>query len=253
MNKDEFFNKIKEAESYYYKNDPCHHCVGNGCDDCRDCKQGEVSYKMYKEVYNLKNEYKEKFGADYDKEVEALDKARREKIRKENLLKEVWETCTFDEIIDAGFFLNKCSSQHLLDAAEEFVIKQEEDKDFIESLNELCEKTAKSKLPWAHEVMMILCDYFNEYDLMDYFDNDDLIEHLDGTWEMDNYINNKEIDAVNDYKVCNPDFTIEECIQYLSDVPFYNLRRYFCDLTSNCYYCSDEQLIKDIKNKLNIK
>ena len=57
---------------------------------------------MWIEVNNLKKEYKEKFGGDYDKEVEALDKAHREKIRKEKLLKEVWETCTFDEIITAG-------------------------------------------------------------------------------------------------------------------------------------------------------
>ena len=80
-------------------------------------------------------EYKNKFGADYDKEVDEINKAYAEKIKKGRLLEEVWETCTFDEIIDAGFFLNKCSSQHLLDAAEEFVIKQEEeeDKDFIDN------------------------------------------------------------------------------------------------------------------------
>ena len=169
MTKEEFFKKIKESEHYYYKNNPCYHCgPGNGCDDCRDCKDGVISYKMREEVDNLKTEYKNKFGADYDKEVDEINKAYAEKIKKGRLLEEVWETCTFDEIIDAGFFLNKCSSQHLLDAAEEFVIKQEEeeDKDFIESLNELCEKTAKSKLPWGHEVMMTLCDYFNEYDLM---------------------------------------------------------------------------------------
>ena len=172
MTKEEFFKKIKEAEHYYYKNNPCYHCgTGNGCDDCRDCKDGEISGKMWIEVNNLKKEYKEKFGGDYDKEVEALDKAHREKTRKEKLLKEVWETCTFDEIIDAGFELNKCSSQHLLDAAEEFIIKQEEeeDKDFIEALTDLCEKTTKSELPWEREVMMVLCDYFNEYSFMDYF------------------------------------------------------------------------------------
>ena len=39
-----FFKKIKEAESYYYKNNPCYHCgPGNGCDDCRDCKDSKIS------------------------------------------------------------------------------------------------------------------------------------------------------------------------------------------------------------------
>lgn len=174
---------------------------------------------------------------------------------KEELLKQVWEICTFDEIIDAGFELNKCSAQNLLDAADEFVIKQEqeeENKDFIETLTDLCEKTSKSELPWEREIMMVLCDYFNQYSFMDYFDNDDLIDHLDGTWEMEKYVQNERLDAVQDFKECNPDFTIEECIQYLSDMPFYRLRRYLCDLTSNSYHCSDKQLIEDIKNKLNI-
>ena len=68
MNKDEFFKKIKEAESYYYKNNPRYHCgSGNGCDDCRDCKDSKISREMWENVYNLKKEYKEKFGTDYYK------------------------------------------------------------------------------------------------------------------------------------------------------------------------------------------
>lgn len=110
MNKEEFFNQIKEAESNFYKNDPCHHCFGgNGCDDCRGCKDGEISHKMWIEVNNLKKEYKEKFGADYDKEVEALDKAHREKTRKAATLKEAWDTCTLNEIIKYGIENDKCN------------------------------------------------------------------------------------------------------------------------------------------------
>jgi hypothetical protein len=37
------------------------------------------------------------------------NKLYREQIRKRKLLKEVWDECSFDEIIDAGFEYNKCS------------------------------------------------------------------------------------------------------------------------------------------------
>lgn len=110
MSKSEFFNKIKEAESSYDRNNPCYHCgLGNGCDDCRGCTDRKISREMWKKVENLKKEYKEKFGADYDKEVEALNKLHKEQIRKRKLLKEVWDECSFDEIIEAGFDCGKFS------------------------------------------------------------------------------------------------------------------------------------------------
>ena len=121
MSKNEFFNKIKEAERYYNKNNPCYHCgPGNGCDDCRDCKDSKISHELWKKVYNLKNEYKERFGGDYDKEVEALDKLYREQVRKRKLLKEVWDECSFDEIIEAGFDCGKCSGLQLAEAIDKF-------------------------------------------------------------------------------------------------------------------------------------
>ena len=104
----EFYNKIVEAIKEYHKNDPCSHCgPGNGCDDCRDCKDAIVSNNMRKEVQSLIKEYKEKFGGDYYKEKEEMEKKRREKVRKDILLKEVWETCSFDEIIEAGIKYSK--------------------------------------------------------------------------------------------------------------------------------------------------
>ena len=120
MNKDEFFKKIKEAENYYYKNNPCYHCVGNGCDDCRGCTYSKITREMWKKVENLKKEYKEKFGADYDKEVEELNRLYKEKVRKRNLLKKVWDECSFDEIIEVGFDCGKCSGLQLAEAADKF-------------------------------------------------------------------------------------------------------------------------------------
>lgn len=62
----EFFNKIKLMTSEFNKNNPCRYCVGNGCDDCRDCSDAEIRYKMETNIYNLKKEYKNLYGSDYD-------------------------------------------------------------------------------------------------------------------------------------------------------------------------------------------
>ena len=104
----EFYNKIVEAIKEFYKNDPCSNC--GPCKDydvCKDCKDSIVSRNMRKEVQSLIKEYKEKFGGDYYKETEEMEKKRREKVRKEVILKEVWETCSFDEIIEAGIKYSK--------------------------------------------------------------------------------------------------------------------------------------------------
>ena len=39
---------------------------------------------------------------------------------KKKLLQIIWDECTFDEIIDAGLDLNKCSSSDIINAASEY-------------------------------------------------------------------------------------------------------------------------------------
>lgn len=103
MNKAAFFKKIKEAEQHYYENSPCHHCYsGNGCDDCRGCKEGEIDVQMRRNVNKLKDEYKEKFGVDYNEELRELTLKNSEEIHKKKLLKEVWKKCSLLEILNAG-------------------------------------------------------------------------------------------------------------------------------------------------------
>lgn len=253
MNKEEFFNQIKEAEKYYYKNNPCYKCgPGNGCDDCRGCKDGEISHKMWKELDDLKTEYKNTFGADYNKEVEEIDKAYREKVRKEKLLKEVWETCSFDEIIDAGFDNNKCSGVQLLEAASEFDIKTDSKANFIERLRILCEETPKRDLPWSRDVMEVLVDYFYEDGMIDYFDKDDLIDRLDGTYEMDKYLREHTDNIINEWKEDNQNlfYTFNDFVNQTENMTPNQFKRFLCDITSNGYYCSDETLINDLKKRI---
>lgn len=79
----EFFNKIKLMTSEFNKNNPCRYCVGNGCDDCRDCSDAENRYKMETNIYNLKKEYKNLYGSDYDDDyIDYLRSNRNTKISK---------------------------------------------------------------------------------------------------------------------------------------------------------------------------
>jgi hypothetical protein len=253
MNKEEFFNKIKEAERYYYKNNPCYHCgPGNGCDDCRDCADSKISHELWLKVYNLKTEYKEKFGADYDKEVEALDKAHREKIRKEKLLKEVWETCTFDEIIDAGFEYNKCSGEKLINAATEFE-KPETDceQSFIDKLSELFKNTDRKNLPWGDEIMYVITDYYSNSSLIDYFDKDELIEWLDGSIEMDMYVEN-EIRERELSEDVDEEYTFADYTKEVESLPNYKLKNYLCDLVMANHHISNDELMNLLKEKISL-
>ena len=102
VNKEDFFNLVKKAESEYFEKRPCHFCVGNGCDDCRDCKDAEIDHQMWLEVKKLKDEFKEKFGVSYDTERDIrFDSLVKEK-QKKDALEEVYKRCTIEEIIDYG-------------------------------------------------------------------------------------------------------------------------------------------------------
>ena len=102
VNKEDFFNLVKKAESEYFAKRPCHFCVGNGCDDCRDCKDAEIDHQMWIEVKKLKDEFKEKFGVSYDLERDIRFDSLVKKKRKNDALEEVYKRCTIEEIIDYG-------------------------------------------------------------------------------------------------------------------------------------------------------
>ena len=102
---------------------------------------------------------------------------------KKKLLKEIWENCSFDEIIDAGFDYDKCHGEDLINAASEFEEKNKIHEDFMDALNELFE-TYRNNLPLTRVIVETVVEYCFQSNVLDYFDNDDLIEHLDGTWDF---------------------------------------------------------------------
>lgn len=115
VNKEEFFKLVKKADSEYFAKRPCRFCVGNGCDDCRDCKDAEIDHQMWLEVKKLKDEFKEKFGVSYDKECEIIYESRMKEKHKKDALEEVYKRCTIEEIIDYGIKNSKTDKLVSLD------------------------------------------------------------------------------------------------------------------------------------------
>ncbi len=64
--KKELIKEIESAKKEFYSKNPCNHCVGNGCDDCRDCPEAELRYQLSENVYNLEKKFKQEYGEDYD-------------------------------------------------------------------------------------------------------------------------------------------------------------------------------------------
>lgn len=121
VNKEDFFNLVKKAESEYFAKRPCHFCVGNGCDDCRDCKDAETDHQMWLEVKKLKDEFKEKFGVSYDTERDIRFESLLKKKQKKDALEEVYKKCTIEEIIDYGVKNSKTDKLVSLEDVCEFL------------------------------------------------------------------------------------------------------------------------------------
>lgn len=247
MNKDEFFNRIKEVETQYYKTSPCYQChSGNGCDDCRGCKDGYVDQEMRININKMKEEFKLKFGINYNAEVEERQKKHHEQTRKQVTLKDVWKTCTFDEIIDAGFEYNKCSGEQLINAAAEFEVgTYAKEEHFVDALKKLFNEYNKSDLPWTDDIMDVIKEYYHESSLMSCFDNDDLIAHLDGTIEMDNYIE-EHTDYIDEPEV----YTFNDFVKDVDNLPNYKLKNFLCDLVMANHHISNDELMNKLKERI---
>ena len=108
MNKDEFYNAISTALSDYYTKSPCSHCYsGNGC------KDGYVDQDMRIAINKMKDEFEVCFGVSYNSEVEERNKRHYKEVRKKESLKEVWENCTLNEIIQYGIDNGKCNKNDI--------------------------------------------------------------------------------------------------------------------------------------------
>lgn len=66
MTQKELINEIELAKKEFYTKNPCKYCVGNGCDDCRDCSEVEYRYQLSKRIDDLEKKFEQEYGEDYD-------------------------------------------------------------------------------------------------------------------------------------------------------------------------------------------
>lgn len=171
---------------------------------------------------------------------------------KEDLLKEVWEICTFDEIIDAGFEQNKCGAIDLKVAASEFDdIDHEIDDDEFET--EIHNRGIR-------EIVSILKNLYHNSDILDEFETEEILDYWgDEIWE---YLKDTYTLKKHDEEIANQtyreyiDCWIEEIKQrekeQLMEVENYSpdeLHQYICDILGVGYY-DKERFIEKIKDKI---
>ena len=145
------------------------------------------------------------------------------------------------------FNCGKCSGLQLVDAADEFKHKDKRPEDnCIDDLREVLESYSKSDLPWGRDVMELMADYFHEDSMMDWFDNDDLIDHLDGTWEMDAYLKENQIESDDEVE----EYTFKDFQKEVDELPNWKFRRLICDWLMCNYFVSDDELINKLKDRM---
>lgn len=165
-------------------------------------------------------------------------------INKKELLKKVWEECTFDEIIDAGFEYNKCGAINLKTAAAAFDDPDQE-YDYEEifkgaSITELDEITRALENEFLLEDII---DSFGADDLLDHFNDDDLLEHLKNSDALryhdeeveDDYHDKMYEEIMNELFDCY-EFNKKEFMKELEESNADDLHVFLCNLLGIGYY-----------------
>ena len=182
---------------------------------------------------------------------------------KEEILKQVFETCSFEEIIKFGIENNQIENLDVLNLAEK--IKKEGLKvniftsdDYIDVISDLLdEASSKCTLPTSYDLMGVIKNHYFNSEIYNCFYDEDMIYHLDGTLSMDSYIEEKCEDRLRDKKVnCeneaeyiikgHPD-TVAKSLQQLNS---FDLKRFFCDFVDSGYCISNEELLNKLKEKI---
>lgn len=176
-------------------------------------------------------------------------------MNKQDLLREVWSTCTFDEIIDAGFEMQKCNASHILTAAKDF-----EDLDYlIHVVEHMKLDEIMNALKEEHSLREIISE-FDCDDVMDCLDDDEMIDHLDGTYAMnrrDDEMKDEGYDeGYEDGLKDGEDSNMTEAgwLNALRNSDINRLMRFFCDMFGVSYYDNESlyskfnELFADFEN-----
>ena len=103
---------------------------------------------------------------------------------KKKLLQIIWDECSFDEIIDAGLDLNKCSSSDIINAASEY---EDPEKSALEDI--ISESSVEDVMEAVRSEFTIedIVGELGRDDISDCFDKDDILWYLEGSYDLEKH------------------------------------------------------------------
>ena len=124
-------------------------------------------------------------------------------------VKDIIDKYTIREIVDEYLEAGKCSSADILNIADDFW-SPPEDETLIEKIDDIIDeerrkwyKDPENNKKVSCEDMMkdIMLVHFDEDEILSYFDERDLLDKLEGTWELDNYVEDKVAEVINEVNI----------------------------------------------------
>ena len=177
---------------------------------------------------------------------------------KKKLLQIIWDECSFDEIIDAGLDLNKCSSSDIINAASEY---EDPEKSALEDI--IAESSIEDVMDAIRSEFTIedIVGELNRDDILDCFDKDDILWYLEGSYDLEKHDDEvkeeyyhtmyeevlKELEDTYDFNY--KQFVNDICNEYSPD----DYHKLICNILGVGYYDKDgfKEKMKQFINKLN--
>lgn len=138
---------------------------------------------------------------------------------KKKLLQIIWDECSFDEIIDAGLDLNKCSSSDIINAASEY---EDPEKSALEDI--ISESSVEDVMEAVRSEFTIedIVGELDRDDILDCFDKDDILWYLEGSYDLEKH--DDEVKETYYYEM------YDEVLKELEDTYDFNYKQFVKDL-----------------------
>jgi hypothetical protein len=190
-------------------------------------------------------------------------------VKDKELLKSLMDKYTIGEIVDEYLEAGKCSSADILNIADDFWTSPE-DETPIEKIDNIIDEERRKWYKDPNNYKRVSCEdmmkeimlvHFDEDEILSYFDERDLLDKLEGTWELDNYVENKVAEAINDVNIEHAK-EIDELIDApvnkkglmktlrIIDLSPDDIHTIICELTNSNKYERDASVIIDRLKKI---
>ena len=143
-------------------------------------------------------------------------------VKDKELLKSLMDKYTIGEIVDEYLEAGKCSSADILNIADDFWTSPE-DETPIEKIGDVIDEERRKwykdpvnnkKVSCEDMMKEIMLVYFDEDEILSYFDDSNLLDKLEGSWELNNYVEDKVDEVIDEVKE-----EYEKEIEKLIDAP----------------------------------